>query len=61
MSFLPARAMSLSLGFLCHAGKEKFELNLLEGDDRKLEGKNVSLILEINPFWGSIILADMAR
>ena len=38
---MPAQAMSLSLGFLCHAEKKKFGLNLSEGNDSIVEGKNV--------------------
>gem|GEM_PF-5716003 len=51
-SFAPARAMSLSLGFLCHAEKKKFGLNLSEGNDSIVEGNNVFLILEIQPLLG---------
>ena len=51
-SFAPARTMSLSLGFLCHAEKKKFGLNLSEGNDSIVEGNNVFLILEIQPLLG---------
>ena len=43
---IPLPATSLRKGILFHAEKDKFELNVLESEDRKVEG-NFFLILEI--------------